>query len=77
MNKTEKSYSKARTLYPKAGEALKVYFRQNGEAIQLEACCDCHLIHLNSYKPAKRYLSIRSWRDEDRTKFFRKKARKK
>lgn len=54
------------------GKVIRQYWRKNGSAVELAACCDCGLVHTMQYTPRKRYIAIRAWRNEEVTKQLRK-----
>ena len=59
-----------------AGQTIRRYYRKNGSATELTACCDCGLVHLMEYAPRKNYIAIRAWRDEIQTRNMRYRKRK-
>lgn len=60
----------------KEGVPDKYWFREDGTAVSYTICCDCGLVHLEEFKPMKRYLRVRVWRDEERTKWWRKRRKR-
>lgn len=57
------------------GKADKYFLRENGTAVAYTICCDCGLVHLEEYKPMGKYIRVRVWREEDKTKEQRKRKK--
>lgn len=55
------------------GKAHRYHLREDGTAVAYTVCCDCGLTHLEEFKPMKKYLRVRVWRDEQRTTEQRRK----
>jgi hypothetical protein len=60
----------------KPGQPIKYYRRKNGTAVVFTVCCDCALTHLEEFTPRKNYIRVRVWRDDEKTKKFRKRKNK-
>lgn len=59
------------------GKPVKYYLRKDGTAVVFTVCCDCSLTHLEEFTPKKTYIRVRVWRDDEKTKKFRKEKRRK
>lgn len=61
------------TVQVQDGKAYRWYSRKDGTYVEASVCCDCSLVHIIEMKPNKRYLRVKVWREEDKTKALRKK----
>jgi histidyl-tRNA synthetase len=49
------------------GKSHRYYLRPDGTAVAYTICCDCGLTHLEEFKPEKRYIRVKVWREEELT----------
>jgi len=54
------------------GQAYKWYKRKNGTYVEVSVCCDCQLVHVIEMKPNRKYIRVKVWRDDEKTKELRK-----
>jgi hypothetical protein len=59
----------------KDGEPYRWYRRIDGTYVECSVCCDCQLVHTIEMKPNKRYMRVKVWREEEKTKELRKRKR--
>jgi hypothetical protein len=56
------------------GQSVR-YYLTDGMATEMIKCCDCGLVHIEEFTPYKKFIQVRSWRDEETTKRERAKKR--
>jgi hypothetical protein len=59
------------------GKPYRWYKRKNGTYVEASVCCDCSLTHIVQLTPTKKYLNVRVWREDIKTKELRAKSKKK
>jgi hypothetical protein len=57
------------------GKPYRWYKRNDGTFVEASVCCDCNLVHIVQLTPAKRYLTVRVWREDTKTKELRKRRK--
>lgn len=61
----------------KDGEPYRYPLNKAGKAVEMSICCDCSLVHLMEFKPGKRSIRVRVWREDGLTDQLRKNPKKK
>jgi hypothetical protein len=59
------------------GKAHRYHLREDGTAVAYTICCSCLLVHLEEFKPMKKYIRVRVWREEEMTQKLRRRRKKK
>lgn len=59
------------------GKPYRWYERKDGTYVEVSVCCDCQLVHTIEMKPNKKYIRVRVWREDTKTKELRIKNKKK
>jgi len=57
------------------GKAYRWYKRDDGTYVEVSVCCDCQLVHTIEMKPNKKYMRVKVWRDDGKTKELRSKKK--